>query len=282
MPELASVNGVVTPIEEATVPIEDRGYQFGDAVYEVIASYGGRLLAFEAHLQRLTRSMKALAFAPMPLDSLRGAVVGLFERAEIARAAVYLQVSRGVAPRNHAYGAAMDPQIVITVREVVEKPAELRERGAAVITVPDERWQRCDIKTVQLVPNAMAKQKALDAGAFDAIFISREGEVREGTSSNLFAVRDGCLITHPLTPNILPGITRRLVLDICRRERLTVEERIFLEDDLFAADEVFLCGTITEVLPVAAVDGQPIGDGGAGAITKRLYDGLLALAVGTG
>ncbi|MFZ0241244.1 MAG: D-amino acid aminotransferase [Desulfobacterales bacterium] len=274
MPELAYLNGEYLPIEKTLVPIEDRGYQFGDAVYEFIASYNGRLFYLEEHLDRLERSLKGLSFPPVSRDAIRQAVETLFEKAGISRAGVYIQISRGVAPRNHAFPAASECQVVMTVRAIEEKPAEFRKNGAAAITVEDFRWGRCDLKTVQLLPNVLAKQKALAAGAFDALFVSSEGVVREATSSNLCIVADKTLVTHPLTPRILPGITRQVVIDLCRELGIPIEERLFKTDALFAADEVLLTGTVTEVLPIVTIDGRRIANGQVGPVTTRLYETL--------
>ena len=275
MPELAYLNGEIMPIENAAVPVEDRGYNFGDAVYEYVASYNGRLFYLEPHLDRLEHSMAALAFPPLPRKKIRTAIETLFAEAAIDRAGIYIQISRGVAPRDHAFPADADLQFLMILRQVHEKPAVLREKGAAAITVTDIRWGRCDIKTVQLLPNVLAKQRALEAGAYDAIFVAETGEVREGTSSNLFIIKDQSLITHPLTQRILPGITRMIILDICRAAGLSVEEAYFDKVALYAADEVFMSGTITEVLPITRIDGKPIGDGAVGPVTRRLNRDLL-------
>jgi D-alanine transaminase len=275
MPELAYLNGVTMPIANAVVPVEDRGYNFGDAVYEYVASYNGRLFYLEAHLDRLEHSMAALAFPPLPREKIRTAIETLFAEAAIDRAGIYIQISRGVAPRDHAFPADAELQFLMILRRVHEKPAVLREKGAAAITVTDIRWGRCDIKTVQLLPNVLAKQQALEAGAYDAIFVAETGEVREGTSSNLFIVKDQGLITHPLTPRILPGITRMIILDICRAGGLSIEEAYLDKAALYAADEVFMSGTITEVLPITRIDGKPIGDGAVGPVTRRLNRDLL-------
>ena len=274
MPELAYLNGEFLPIDRALVPIEDRGYQFGDAVYEFIASYKGRLFCLEEHLDRLGRSLKGLSFPPVSRETIRKAVLTLFEKAEIQRAGIYIQISRGASPRNHAFPDSVNPQIVMTIREIEEKPPELRKDGAAAITVEDFRWGRCDLKTVQLLPNVLAKQKALAAGVFDALFVSAEGVVREGTSSNICIVTDGVVTTHPLTPQILPGITRMVVIDLCRELKIPVTERFFKTDALYGSEEAFLTGTVTEVLPIVTIDGQRIGDGQVGPVTSRLFEAL--------
>ena len=274
MPELAYLNGEFLPIEKALVPIEDRGYQFGDAVYEFIASYNGRLFYLEEHLDRLERSLNGLFFPSVSREAIRKAVLTMFEKAEIQRAGIYIQISRGVSPRNHAFPDGVSPQIVMTIREIEEKPPELRKNGATAITLEDFRWGRCDLKTVQLLPNVLAKQKALAAGVFDAIFVSPEGVVREGTSSNICIVADGTVITHPLTPQILPGITRMVVIDLCRELNIPVSERFFKTDALYGSEEAFLTGTVTEVLPIVTIDGHRIGDGQVGPVTAKLYETL--------
>jgi D-alanine transaminase len=274
MPELAYLNGKILPIEEATVPIEDRGYQFGDAVYEFIASYNGRMFRMTEHLARLQRSMDALEFPRVSIREVEAALTELFNQAGFDRAGIYIQISRGVAPRNHPFPADSKVQVVMTIRGLNEIPNEILEKGATVITLKDFRWGRCDIKTVQLLPNAIAKQKALDAGAYDCIFVSERGIVREGTSSNTFIISGGVAITHPLTPNILPGVTRSTIVDICDQKDIAVQERFYSIDELYAADEVFLTGTTTEVLPVVRVDSYRIADGRVGRYAKLLYRAL--------
>jgi D-alanine transaminase len=274
MPELAYVNGKIMPIEQAYVPIEDRGYQFGDAVYEFFASYHGHIFAMEAHLDRLERSLNALAFAPIDRGSIKDAVEKTFQQAGYDRAGIYLQISRGVGPRNHAFPLNAKPQIIITVRPVPEVAEPLLGMGAKAITVTDIRWGRCDIKTVQLLPNAWAKQQAIDAGADDAIFVTEDSVVREGSASNVFIASNSTLMTHPLTSNILPGITRAHVIDICNARRIAVREEFFDQSAMLAADEVFLTGTVAEVLPITIVDDQPIGDGKPGPLATKLFGWL--------
>ncbi len=271
MPELAYVNGTIMPIEQAMVPIEDRGYQFGDGVYEFVASYQGRWFMLDAHLDRLERSMRELAFDPIPRSEIKVAIRDLSERSGYPRAGIYIQISRGVAPRNHAITPGMPPQIIMTIRPVKEIPEEMRNNGATAITVHDTRWGRCDTKTVQLLANSLAKQKALDSDCDDAIFVSDQGIVREGTSSNLFIVTGDQLTTHPLTDSILPGITRKVVLDLCKTADLDVKESFFKTEALYGADEVFLTGTVTEVLPVVCIDQKSVGNGKVGPVSHRIY-----------
>ena len=273
MPELAYLNGEIMPIEEALVPIEDRGYQFGDAVYEYVASHHGRLFCLSKHLDRLERSLAELAFPKGLRAGIQAGIKSLFAAAKIPRAGIYIQISRGVEPRDHAYSTLIPVQIVMTVRPLPKVHPQAKT-GAAAITVQDIRWKRCDIKTVQLLPNVLAKQKALDSGAYDAIFVSKDGVVREATSSNLFMVKNNAVITHPLTRNILSGITRQIIVDICRSTPIDLKERFFTIEELYKADEVFFTGTGTEVLPIVQIDGNPVGNGTVGGITKDLYQTL--------
>ncbi len=274
MPELAYLNGVIRPINETYVPIEDRGYQFGDAVYEFVASYNGKFFCMKEHLDRLEKSMEGLSFPKVDRNFIQNAIAELFEKAGMARAGLYIQISRGVAPRDHAWGKDIKLQIIMTIKKVDELDSKIRKQGIDIITVQDERWSNCDIKTVQILFNAMAKQKAKDQGAFDAIFISKDGIVREGTSSNFFIVKDGVIITHPLTKNILPGITRMVVMDLARNLGIKAEEKFLSKTDLFSAEEAFLTGTITEILGIKTIDGVPIGKGKPGEITQKLYRAL--------
>lgn len=274
MPELAYLNGVIRPINETYVPIEDRGYQFGDAVYEFIASYNGKFFCMKEHLDRLEKSMEGLSFPKVDRNFIQNAIDELFEKAGMARAGLYIQISRGVAPRDHAWAKDIKLQIIMTIKKVDELDSKIRKQGIDIITVQDERWSNCDIKTVQILFNAMAKQKAKDQGAFDAIFISKDGIVREGTSSNFFLVKDGGLITHPLTKNILPGITRMVVMDLARNLGIKAEEKFLSKTDLFSAEEAFLTGTVTEILGIKTIDGVPIGKGKPGEITQKLYRAL--------
>lgn len=274
MQELAYVNGKFLPIQEAMVPIEDRGYQFGDAVYEVVNSFNGKFFGLEEHLDRLERSLSELSYPTVSREKVKDSMLEILKRSGMDRASVYLQISRGVAPRNHAYSGLNGVQMIMTIRPVKEVPETLRTKGVSVITVEDIRWARCDIKTVQLLANALAKQKAIDAGAYDAIFVTPEGVVRETTISNLFIVKNGIVITHPANHRILNGITRIMTIDCCREVSLPIEERTFTVKDMFAADEVFFSGTTIEVLPVVTIDDQTVADGEPGPITKQLYDAL--------
>lgn len=279
MPELAFLNGKIGPIADTFVPVDDRGYTFGDAVYEFIASYNGKLFCLEEHLDRLEHSMAYLSYPPLDRPALNRQVQDLFDSAAMPRAAVYLQVSRGVAPRDHVYAKDMQVQCLITVRKLKEIPAEIRDRGIDIVTVNDDRWANCHIKTVQILSNAMAKQRAKDAGMFDALFVSSDGVVREGTSSNFFMLKQGKLLTHPLTNHILPGITRQVVMELAKEIQIDTEEAYFSREDLYKAEEAFLTGTVTEVLGIVSIDQNKIGTGKVGDITKKLLQALRSKAI---
>ncbi len=269
MPDIGFVNGQFMPLADAVVSVEDRGFQFGDGVYEVIRTYGGRPFHLNAHLARLERSAKAIDL-PCPLSRAQWAerVAEGIRLAGYRECKVYLQLTRGPAPRDHLFPAAVHPTVVMTVRELHPLSDGLRS-GVSAITLPDFRWGRCDIKSIGLLANVLARQRAKDAGAFEAIFI-RDGEVTEGAVSNVMIVRGGILATSPEGEHILSGVTRGLVLELARKEGLAVQERPVSEAELRGADEVFLTGTTVEVLPVNRIDGIAIGSGRPGPIVTLL------------
>jgi D-alanine transaminase len=250
--------------------VEDRGFQFGDGIYEVIRTYRGKLFHLDAHLARLERSAKALDL-PMPwtLSQWAAHVQEGVKRAGYPESKVYLQLTRGAAPRDHAFPADSKPTTVMTVREMKPMDPAIQKAGASVMTMDDWRWSRCDIKSVNLLPNVMARQKAKQAGAFEAVFIRSE-KVTEGAVSNVMIVKSGRVITAPEGEQILSGVTRTLVLELARKEGLPVEERFATKDELLHADEVFLTGTTVEVLPVIRVDGKAVGSGKPGPGTLKL------------
>jgi D-alanine transaminase len=270
MPDIAYVNGRVMPIARARVSVEDRGFQFGDGIYEVIRTYGGKVFRVDAHLARLEASAAAIGLtAVYPRSRWKAILTRMNEKCGYKNAKLYLQITRGVAPRDHALSRGIPPTVVVTARRMTVPPAELYRRGAAVISVPDHRWGRCDVKTVNLLPNVMARQKARAEGVQDAIFI-RDGHVTEGATSNLFAVIRGRLVTPPLGPEILSGITRDCVISLAKGLAVPVEQRELLVKELRAADEVLLCGTTIEILPVVQVDGRAVGKGRPGPIGHAL------------
>ncbi len=270
MPDIGFVNGRFMPLAEALVPVEDRGYQFGDGVYEVVRTYRGAPFQLDAHLARLEQSATSIELPfPFRRNDWTAYVVEGIRLAEYTECKVYIQLTRGVAPRDHFFPASAAPTAVMTIREMRDLMPGLQAHGAQVIVVNDLRWGRCDIKSVNLLPNVMARQQAKEAGAFEAVLV-RGGEVTEGAVSNVVIVRSGVLITPPTGPWILAGVTRAVVLDLARKEGIPVEERPVRVDELRAADEVFLTGTTVEILPVVRVDGTAIGKRCPGELTTLL------------
>lgn len=274
MGRIAYVNGRFVPHGQAMVHVEDRGYQFADAVYEVWALFDGRLADAEGHLARLERSLSELGMRmPMSRKALTLVLREAVRRNRVREGLVYLQVSRGVAPRDHAFPLGeVRPAVVITVKGVDRAATEAKAaQGVAVITTPENRWGRCDIKTVGLLPNALAKQQAREAGAAEAWFVDELGFVTEGAASNAWIVdAGGRLRTRDTKANILRGITRRSLLDVISEEGLELDERPFTPAEAVAAREAFITGAGALVLPVIAIDGQRVGDGAPGPVATRL------------
>jgi len=270
MPEIAFLNGEYLPIDEARVSINDRGYQFGDGVYEVIRSYNGRLWALERHLARLKRSLAGIGITGISLDEVRENIRTACEKSGLSDTLVYVQITRGVCPRKHNFPEGLEPTFLITVREFPQRPPEIFVQGVGAITFPDIRWLRRDIKSINLLPNILARQKAVQSGVYEAILVQEDGKVTEGAGTNLFAVIGGVLRTHPTGPRILPGITRGLVIETAREMGLRLEERAFRKDEMLAAEEVFLTGTGDEVLGIVEIDEERIADGKVRPRTKAL------------
>jgi D-alanine transaminase len=272
MPNIAFINGRFMPLQDALVSVEDRGYQFADGVYEVIRTYRGTLFQESAHLQRLERSAAAIGLAmPFPGQRWHEHMVEGVRLAGFPESKVYLQITRGVAPRDHAFPASTPPTAVMTIREMHPLDSDLRTRGVGVMVMDDLRWGRCDIKSINLLPNVMARQQAREAGAFEVIFI-RDGWVTEGAVSNVMLVRNGVVLTPKEGERILSGVTRTVILGLARKSGIPVEERDVSLEELRAAQEMFLTGTTVEVLPVVRCDGLPVGSGKPGDVTMRLYN----------
>jgi D-alanine transaminase len=270
VPDIAFINGRFVPLVDAVVSIEDRGFQFGDGIYEVIRTYGGRPFELEAHLTRLDRSAHALDLRqPYSHEQWREQILEGIKQAAYPEAKVYLQITRGVAPRDHAYTKDLVPTVVMTVRELRPLSGLLQAAGVDAMTIEDIRWGRCDIKSINLLANVLARQQATQARMFETILV-KKGAVTEGAVSNVMVVRNGVVITAPEGPRILSGITRGVVLQLARQEGLPVQERYLLKEELYDAAEVFLTGTTVEVLGVVRVDGKIIGEGRPGPLTQRL------------
>jgi D-alanine transaminase len=281
MPRIAYVNGRYTPLKDASVSVEDRGYQFADAVYEVWSVFGGRLADLDGHMRRLARSLGELRIAmPMAPSSLIVVLNEVIRRNRITEGMVYLQVSRGVAPRDHVFPEGVSPSIVITARPVDRQAAADRAaKGIRTISVPDIRWGRCDIKTVGLLPAVLAKQQAKEKGATEVIFIDREGFVAEGGSTNVFIVGDdGVIRTRALNANILAGITRDTLFGLIKTAGYELREEAFDLATLKKAREVFVTAATSLVMPVVEVDSQVIGNGHPGLVASTLREAYIAEA----
>jgi D-alanine transaminase len=275
---IAYVAGQYLPHRQAAVHVEDRGYQFADGVYEVIAVTGGRLIDEAPHLARLHRSLSELRIPlPMPDAALRLVLREVIRRNGVDNGIVYLQITRGAAPRDHAFPKAVKPVLVVTARRSRPPNPRLGQDGIVVITIPDIRWLRCDIKSVSLVPNVLGKQQAREAGAYEAWQVDREGQVTEGTSTNAWIVtHDGEVVTRAPDSAILNGVTRRAVLEIVHREGYRFAERPFSVAEAKAAREAFLTSTTAELLPIVRIDGEPVADGKPGPLSRKLREGYLA------
>jgi D-alanine transaminase len=280
MSEIAYVNGEFLPLDRATVHVEDRGFQFADGVYEVVRTYGGKPFATDEHLARLFRSLAAIELRiPLNTEQLKSIIDEGIRRAGFAEAIVYLQITRGRARRHRGVPKDVEPTIVVTTREIPARPPRLREDGISVVTMPEFRWARCDVKSIALLPSVLAYEAAKKAGAGDAVFIEDDGQVNESSAGNVFVVTNGRLRTPPKSARILAGVTRDKILEAARAAGVeTAEERI-TKADLYAADEMFLTSTTAEITPVIAVDGKTVGKGKPGAVSARVYEQFARLFI---
>ena len=270
MPEVIYLNGKFVSPAEAVVPINDRGFLFGDAVYEVIRSYDGRLWAFERHLRRLRRSLEAIDMQAATVDELGATIEDCRARSSFPNALVYIHITRGAAPRSHAYSRDLKPLVLVHVRDIAPLVAAIDFDGVAAVTAPDLRWRRCDIKSTNLLPNVLARTAAHDKGAHEAILFDEEGFITEAAGMAVFWVEGEVLLTTPSGPEILPSITRELVLETAREEGITVREERVSRERFGRAHEILLASTTHEACPVVELDGAPVGNGRAGPIASRL------------
>jgi len=277
---IAYVGGQYLQHRQAAVHVEDRGYQFADGVYEVIAIVAGNLVDEELHLRRLHRSVGELRIAmPMADAALKIVLREVIRRNGVDTGIVYIQVTRGAAPREHAFPKAAKPTLVVTSRRTRPPDPRLGNDGIAVITIPDIRWQRCDIKSVALVANVLGKQQAREANAYEAWQVDAEGRVTEGTSTNAWIVTaDDTVVTRAADHAILNGVTRLAVLDIIAREGYRLVERPFTVEEARGARECFLTSTTADLLPVVRLDGEPVADGKPGPLSRKLRAAYLAHA----
>jgi D-alanine transaminase len=264
------LNGRYLDHSAAAVSIDDRGFLFADGIYEVTRLYDGRPFLPEQHMRRLRAGLAALRIAEPDVD-LESVAARLIDANGVAGdGTIYMQITRGAAPRKHAFPPAdVLPTVYVVAKPFTRYGDELFRDGVPAVTVPDTRWSRCDIKSISLLPNVLANQHAHEAGAFEALFV-RDGIVLEGSHSNLFAVLDGTLITYPPSNYILTGITRNLVLELAAELGIQAAQVVLPWDRLFDVSELFLSGTTTEIMPVTRVDGRAIGNGRRGVVTERL------------
>src|SRR5882724_11136602 len=274
MSRIAYVNGRYLPLAQASVNIEDRGYQFSDGVYEVCEVKGGRLVDERRHLERLGRSLSELRIGmPMAVESLGVVLREVIRRNRVRWGIVYLQITRGVSRRDHAFPPpGTRPSVVVTARNLDLANAEkMAADGVALISVPENRWERVDIKSVSLLPNVLAKQAAREQGAREAWFVDKQGFVTEGSSSNAWIVtKNNTVVTRHVDHAILKGITRTVVLDIIAAQGLKLDVRPFTMDEAYQAKEAFITSASQTVMPVVKIDGRPVGNGAPGLIASAM------------
>lgn len=282
MSRIAYVNGQYVQHSEAGVHIEDRGYQFADGVYEVCEIARDNIMDMTRHLDRLGRSLSELQIGwPMNRKALQAVIKEVIRRNRVHNGLVYLQVTRGVARRDHVFPSAeTPPSIVITAKRTDPAAASARAaKGIKVITVPENRWERVDIKSVGLLPNVLARQLAKEQGAQEAWFIDPDGTVKEGAATNAWIVtKDGVLVTRPAESGILRGITRTTIFDVAKKLGLKIEERGFTVEEAKQAKEVFITAATTVVMPIIAIDGFPVANGHPGTTTLSLREAFFDIA----
>jgi D-alanine transaminase len=265
------LNGEFMPIEQARVPVLDRGFIFGDGIYEVVPAYAGRLFRWPHHLARLERSLAKIGIAnPLDVAGWSAVVDELIRRHPWRDQFVYLQVTRGVARRDHAFPRGVAPTVFAMASELVPVPEEQRAQGVRAITLPDERWLHCDIKSTSLLGNVLARQAAVEAGAAECVMF-RDGYLTEGSSSNVWVVRNGSVFGPPRDNLILEGIRVGLLEELCRAAGIPLDMRRVTREEVLAADELLISSATKEVLPVTVLDGRPVGSGRPGPMYERLY-----------
>lgn len=274
------LNGQIIPLREARVSVEDRGFQFADSVYEALRIYNGQPFAMQKHLDRLENSCRGLNLSlPIDRETLASEMLKLVKHSELRdNAILYLQLTRGHAQRNHVFPAQPQPTLLFFVRKISPITPIDQQRGAKLITVQDERWDKCWIKTTALMANVIARNAAEDTGADEALFIYEKDMVAECTSSNLFAVIDGVLVTHPVGPRVLPGVTRDVAIECAKSAGIEVQERPISLPELQRADEAFITSTSRQVVWVKLLDDATIGNGSCGKLTRRVSQ-LLDVAI---
>jgi D-alanine transaminase len=269
--QIAFLNGEFLPLSQARVPVLDRGFIFGDGIYEVVPVYGGRPFRLPEHLARLKRSLAKTGIQNPRDDAGWTSLVGeLIARHPWSDQFIYIQVTRGVAKRDHAFPKGVAPTVFAMSSEFVALPAALRETGVAAITLPDERWLHCDIKSISLLGNVLARQAAVEAGAFECVMF-RDGYMTEGSASNIWVVRNGTVLGAPRDHLVLEGIRVGLIEELCAGTGLPLELRRITREEVGSADELLLSSATREILPITSLDGRPVGDGRPGPVYAKLY-----------
>ncbi len=278
MQELVYLNGRIGSFEDSFISINDRGYIFGDGIYEVLRVYNAVPFAVADHLERLVNSAAAIEMElPWSKAQLAAITEDLLVQSGIREAMVYIQLSRGTAHRNHLYDPQLTPNLLITVRKMPDIDPSAYTKGLSMITQPEFRWQLCHIKSISLLSSVLAKNRAARAGAAEAVFVMEDGTVTECSASNIFIYSSGALLTHPANNRILSGITRKHVLQTARALGIDTREEPFIITDLLAAGEVFFTNSISEVAPVIKVDDHIIGSGTPGPVTRQIHSAFITL-----
>ena len=268
---IAYFNGSFLQKDDIHISPDDRGFLFSDGVYEVVRAYGGKPFKMAEHMDRLSRSLREtrIDFPGVADLAVAGAKLIAMNGLEQADSILYFQVTRGVAPRKHTFPVPPVPATTMVLISPAPSSVEMREKGVAAILVPEFRWSRCDIKAIGLLGSVLAVQQAKEKGAEEAIFV-RDDVVTEGTHTNVLAVFNGHILTHPLGHFVLPGVTRGVVLELCRRLGMVCKEQAFRADELNRASEIIITGTNKEITPIIRLDGRPVGTGSPGPVTRRL------------
>ncbi len=265
-------NGRYLPYHQAHVHVEDRGFQFADGVYEVIYFKNRQLIDRDGHFERLQYSLDNISLnRPMNMQALQHICQQVIKRNRMNNGSIYLQITRGTARRDFPFPKNPKPSVIIIARRTATPTPQKVKKGVKVITVPDQRWARCDIKSIALLPATLAKQAAKEAGAFEAWQVNETGYVTEGSSTNAFIIKNEQIITHPVSNSILKGITRTTLIELAEKAGYTVDERRFTVQEAKEADEAFLSSTTNFILPVVQVDAQIIGNGKPGDISLTLW-----------
>lgn len=272
MESLANLNGDMMPLADVKISALDRGFLFGDAVYEVLRVYQGKPWLMDEHMARLGQSLEAIRIRGVDIGTIHRRVMDTIKAGSFREAMVYIQITRGAAPRKHPFPAGIKPLEFMYVRQYDDGYATDRQNGASVITQPDIRWDRCDIKSTNLLGNVLAMQAATEANCMEALLYLPDGTLTEGSHTSFFGVLNGKLLTAPNSHEILPGITRALILRLAAKKKIPVQEHMLKKSDLSKVSELFLTGTTSEVMPITRVDGHSVADGKPGPITRRLQE----------